>query len=178
MIETERLVLRRWRADDLAPFREMNADPAVMEFYPKPLTAEESDEFAGRIRARFDERGFGLWAVELKSGEPFIGYVGLWTLRYEAPFTPCTEVGWRLAARHWGHGYATEAASASLSYGFGEAGLSEIVSTTAVVNVRSQRVMRRLGMRHDPADDFDHPLLPEGHRLRPHVLYRATADRA
>ena len=117
-------------------------------------------------------------APPVKSGEPFIGYVGLWTLRYEAPFTPCTEVGWRLAARHWGHGYATEAASASLSYGFGEAGLSEIVSTTAVVNVRSQRVMRRLGMRHDPADDFDHPLLPEGHRLRPHVLYRATADRA
>ncbi|MBX6381395.1 MAG: GNAT family N-acetyltransferase [Microbispora sp.] len=169
-IKTQRLVLRRWREEDKEPFAAMNADPVVMEHFPAPLTREESDTLAERADALFDEHGFGLWAVEA-DGE-FIGFTGLSVPRFTAHFTPCVEIGWRLARSAWGRGYATEAARAALEDGFARAGLTEAVSFTAVTNVRSQAVMRRLGMTRDPADDFDHPALPEGHRLRRHVLYR------
>ncbi|MEU7690595.1 GNAT family N-acetyltransferase [Microbispora hainanensis] len=169
-IRTERLVLRRWREDDKEPFAALNADPVVMEHFPATLSREDSDALAERIEAGFDEHGFGLWAVEA-DGE-FIGFTGLSVPRFTAPFTPCVEIGWRLARSAWGRGYATEAARASLEDGFGRAGLTEVISFTAVQNVRSQAVMRRLGMTHDPADDFDHPALPAGHPLRRHVLYR------
>ncbi|MEU8171437.1 GNAT family N-acetyltransferase [Microbispora hainanensis] len=169
-IRTERLVLRRWREDDKEPFAALNADPVVMEHFPATLSREESDALAERIEAGFDEHGFGLWAVEA-DGE-FIGFTGLSVPRFTAPFTPCVEIGWRLARSAWGRGYATEAARASLEDGFGRAGLTEVVSFTAVPNVRSQAVMRRLGMTRDPAEDFDHPALPAGHPLRRHVLYR------
>ncbi|WP_433345543.1 GNAT family N-acetyltransferase [Microtetraspora malaysiensis] len=174
MIETERLVLRRWRESDREPFAALNADPEVMEYFPSTLTRERSDALADRLEAEFEECGFGLWAVEL-SGE-FIGFTGLSVPRFTAHFTPCVEVGWRLARSAWGHGYASEAARAALDHGFGTVGLQEIVSFTAVVNTRSRRVMERIGMRHDPDGDFDHPALAQDSPLRRHVLYRIGAD--
>lgn len=181
-LRTERLVLRRWRDDDLAPFAALNADPAVMEFLPAPLSRAESDAMAARIEATFDERGVGLWAVEVAGGAAagpaagsFAGFVGLWPTSFDAHFTPAVEVGWRLARTHWGRGYATEAARTALADGFDRLALPEIVSFTALVNRRSARVMARLGMSHDPGEDFDHPRLPPGHRLRRHVLYRLAA---
>jgi RimJ/RimL family protein N-acetyltransferase len=169
---TDRLLLRPWREADLEPFAAMNADPEVMEFFSKTLSREESDALATRFRAMFDEHGYGLWAVEVPGLAPFIGFVGLHYEAFEAHFTPCVEVGWRLARGHWGKGYATEAARASLRYGFEQLGLGEIVAFTVPDNVRSRAVMERIGMTRREKDDFDHPLLPEGHRLRRHVLYR------
>ncbi len=149
-----------------------------MEFMPKRLTRAESDLFFGRIGAHFLEHGFGLWAVEIPGVTPFAGYIGLSVPRFHARFTPCVEVGWRLAAKHWGRGYATEGARAAVDFGLRDLGLAEIVSFTVPANVRSVRVMERLGMTHDPADDFDHPLLPPGHPLRRHVLYRLARPAA
>jgi RimJ/RimL family protein N-acetyltransferase len=171
-LRTERLLLREWRDDDLEPFAALNADPEAMRHFPKLLTREESDERVRQIREHFERHGFGLWAVEIRNGTPFIGFVGLSTPRFEPPFTPFVEVGWRLARQSWGHGFATEGARAALAFGFERLGLPEIVSSTVPDNVRSRRVMERLGMTRDPADDFDHPLLAEGHPLRKHVLYR------
>ncbi|MEO3432454.1 GNAT family N-acetyltransferase [Inquilinus sp. CAU 1745] len=171
-LETKRLRLRAWRAEDLEPFAALNADPEVMEHFPATLDRVESDTLAAGIQAHFAERGFGLWAVEAPGAVPFAGFVGLSVPRRTLPFTPCVEVGWRLARHCWGRGYATEAAQAALSFGFGTLGLEEIVSFTAAGNLRSRRVMERLGMSRDETDDFDHPALPEGHRLRRHVLYR------
>ncbi len=171
-IRTARLWLRPWRAADREPFAALNADPRVMEFMPKRLTRAESDAFVGRIGAHFLDHGFGLWAVQILGGAKFAGYIGLSVPRFHARFTPCVEVGWRLAAEHWGRGYATEGARAAVVFGFEHLGLQEIVSFTVPANVRSIRVMERIGMTRDPADDFDHPLLPEGHPLRRHVLYR------
>ena len=176
MPKTDRLVLRRWRADDRVPFARINADPEVMEFFVSPLTLEESDAFVDRIEADFAEHGFGLWAVEEIGAGRFIGFTGLISQTFEAHFTPAVEVGFRLARPAWGKGYATEAAREALRYGFEAAGLTEIVSMTAVQNVRSRAVMRRLGMTHDSADDFDHPRVPDRHPLKRHVLYRLTAD--
>ena len=172
ILTTARLRLREWDDTDLAPFAAMNADGRVMEFYPRPLTREESDAVAGRIREGFDRHGFGLWAVEVPGVAGFVGYVGLSVPRWEAVFTPCVEIGWRLAAEAWGHGYATEAARVVVGHGFGTLGLREILSFTVSANRRSRAVMERLGMVHDPVEDFDHPLLPEGHPWRRHVLYR------
>lgn len=174
-LRTDRLVLRRWRPADLAPFAALNADPEVMEHFPSTLDRAASDALAAAADAGFDERGFGLWAVEVAATGAFIGFTGLAVPRFEAHFTPVVEVGWRLARPAWGHGYATEAATAALDDAFGRLGLAEVVSFTAVPNARSQAVMRRLGMTHDPGDDFDHPNLPAGHRLRRHVLYRIDA---
>jgi RimJ/RimL family protein N-acetyltransferase len=130
-----------------------------------------------RIQATFDERGFGLWAVEIVGVAPFAGFIGLSVPRFEAHFTPCVEIGWRLAAEHWGRGYATEGARAALAFGLDTLKLKEIVSFTVPENVRSRRVMEKIGMRHDEPGDFEHPLLPEGHPLRRHVLYRiANSD--
>ena len=175
VIVTPRLRLRTWRESDLEPFAALNADPVVMAHFPQRLTREETQAMIGRIEDGFRRHGFGLWAVEVPGVADFIGYVGLSVPVFEAAFTPCVEIGWRLAAGHWGRGYATEAARAAVGYGFGLLGLREIVSFTVPANVRSRAVMRRIGMTRDPAEDFDHPRLPEGHRLRRHVLYRLVA---
>ncbi|MFC4534722.1 GNAT family N-acetyltransferase [Sphaerisporangium dianthi] len=176
MLKTGRLILRRWREDDLEPFAELNADPEVMEHFPFTLTREQSDAMAGRIMAAFDEHGFGLWAVEVAGSGEFIGFTGLAVQSFEAHFTPAVEVGWRLRRKAWGQGYATEAATASLEYAFGPAGLARVISMTSTTNLRSQAVMRRLGMTRDAADDFDHPSIDEGSPLRRHVLYRLEAS--
>jgi RimJ/RimL family protein N-acetyltransferase len=178
MIETNRLQLRHWRTEDLPAFAAMNADPRVVEFLPKALDRAESDARAARIRQHFAIHGFGLWAVEVPGVADFIGFVGLSIAEFEAHFTPCVEVGWRLAHEYWGLGYATEAARAALDFGFNRLALKEIVSFTVPANRRSRAVMERIGMTRTPADDFDHPSLPEGHRLRRHVLYRATLRHA
>ena len=172
MIQTARLLLRSWVAADRPAFAEMNADPLVMRYYPSVLSRQESDAVADRIEEHLATRGFGLWAVEIPGVVPFAGYVGLSVPRFEAPFTPCVEVGWRLARAHWGHGYATEAARAALAFGFDELRLEEILSFTVPENAPSRRVMERIGMTHDPGENFEHPGLPVGHPLRLHVLYR------
>jgi RimJ/RimL family protein N-acetyltransferase len=174
-LTTQRLVLRQWRDDDFTPFAAMNADPQVMRHFPKALDRAESDTVATRIRDGMARRGFGLWAVEVPGIAPFIGFVGLSVPGFEAHFTPCVEIGWRLARAHWGKGYATEAALATRDDGFQRVGLAEIVSFTIAANTPSQDVMRRIGMTHDPADDFDHPSLPPGNPMRRHVLYRLKA---
>ena len=173
-LRTSRLLLRPWRDEDVAAFAEMSADPTVMQ-YLLPLSDRglSVEAWVERARAHWDEHGFGQWVVELSGAANFIGVVGLGVVSYEAPFTPAVEVAWRLARSYWGHGYATEAATAALDYGFNELGLSEIVALTVPANQRSRRVMERLGMTHVPEDDFDHPRLPEG-PLRRHVLYRLS----
>jgi ribosomal-protein-alanine N-acetyltransferase len=163
-LHSERVILREWRDADLPAFASLNADPRVMKHLPETLTRIESDQFASRIRTHFDEHGFGLWAVEVPGIAPFIGFVGLSVPTFDAHFTPCVEVGWRIATAYWNKGYATEAAQVAVSYGCLQQELSEIVA--------SRRVMEKLGMTHDPTDDFDHPKLAEGHPLRRHVLYR------
>lgn len=172
---TERLVLRRWEERDREPFAALNSDPQVMRFFRSTMTPAESDQFLDRIERGFEQHGFGLWAVQLRSTGQLIGFTGLAWQTFPAHFTPAVEVGWRLIPSAWGYGYATEAARAALEFGFGPAGLTDVVSMTAVLNEPSQAVMRRLGMTRDPADDFDHPRVPEGSPLRPHVLYRITA---
>lgn len=174
-LETARLILRPWRTSDYAPFAALNCDPRVTATLAGNLTRAESDAFADRIASHIAEHGWGLWAIEVKDGAPFIGYAGLSRPRFAAHFTPCVEIGWRLAYAHWGHGYATEAARAVLAFGFDALRLSEIVSFTTVSNVRSRAVMDRIGLAHDPAGDFDHPSLAADHPLRPHVLYRVKA---
>jgi len=173
-LRTERLLMRGWQASDRAPFAELNADRRVMEHFPSTMARADSDAFADRIQLGFEMHGFGLWAVEVPGEHEFIGFVGLAVPSFDAPFMPAVEVGWRLAAHAWGHGYASEAAREALRYGFQEAGLDDIVSFTAPVNTRSVAVMRRIGMHHDPRGDFDHPRLPEGDPLRRHVLYRIS----
>ncbi len=171
-IPTDRLLLRRFRDADRDPFARMNRDPAVMEFFPHLLSRIESDAVVDRIEAHFAEHGFGLWAAELRASSEFIGYVGLAVPRFTASFTPCVEIGWRLDVAYWGEGLATEGARAVVRYAFEGLGLPEIVSFTVPDNLRSRRVMEKLGMTHDADDDFDHPLLPTGHSMRRHVLYR------
>jgi len=167
----ERVLLRPWREEDLAPFAALNADPRVMTFMAGCLTRADSDRLAMRIARHFDRHGFGLWAVELMGVAPFIGCVGLAVPSFHASFTPCIEIGWRLARDYWGRGYAREAARVALAVGFEDFGLERIVSFTARDNRRSRRLMERLGMSHSADEDFGHPALPEGHPLRPHVLY-------
>jgi ribosomal-protein-alanine N-acetyltransferase len=150
----------------------MNADPRVMEFFPNPYSREESAAGVDRIQSHFDQYDYGLWAVTIEGVADFAGFVGICNTSGAVPFSPCVEVGWRLAAEHWGQGYATEGAQAALDFGFSRLGLDEIVSYTAVTNKRSRRVMAKLGMTHDTAGDFDHPSVAVGHPLRRHVLYR------
>lgn len=175
VLQSERLRLRRWQESDREPFARLNADPRVMEHFPALLTREESDASIARFEAHLDRHGFGLWALEIDGVAPFVGMVGLNTPRFEAHFTPCVEIGWRLAAEHWGRGYAVEAAHIALAFAFRELSLPEVVAFTPTQNERSRRVMQKLGMRHDAAGDFDHPALPEGHPLRRHLLYRVNA---
>ena len=171
-LATERLLLRHWRDSDGDAFAAMNADFEVMRHFVAPLDRGASDALMRRIGGELDARGWGLWAVEERASARLIGFTGLSPVPFEAPFTPAIEIGWRLVRSHWRRGLATEAARASLAYGFGALALAEVVSFTFVGNERSRAVMRRLGMSHDPADDFEHPLIPEGHPLRRHVLYR------
>lgn len=172
-LRTERLLLRQWRPQDREPFAELNADPEVMHHFPSVLDRAASDAVAERIEATIADLGYGFWAVEDRGG--FIGFVGLVPARFDAAFTPATEIGWRLARHAWGHGYATEAARATVAYGFGPLGLPELVSFTAAGNTRSRAVMERLGMTHDADGDFGHPNVPANHVLRRHVLYRLAA---
>lgn len=172
ILYTERLILRSWQLSDLPLFADINADERVCEYLPTTLTRAESDALAQKIIAHFDEHGFGLWAVEEKGGAPFIGFVGLSIPGFEAHFTPCVEIGWRLAFAYWGKGYATEAAKKVMEYGFNELLLDEIVSFTTKSNQRSRAVMERLGMTYSKEDDFDFPTLDASHPLLPHVLYR------
>jgi len=171
-LRTDRLLLREWRDDDLAPYAALNADPVVMEHFPAPLTRGESDAHVTEIERRFDLGEPSLWALEVVETSEFIGFTGLLAPSFEASFTPCVEVGWRLAGHAWGQGYATEAARAAVTFGFAEHDLDEILSFTTTTNLPSQRVMRRLGMTHDPADDFDHPNVDRDSVLRRHVLFR------
>lgn len=175
-LRTERLLLREWRDDDLAPFAAMNADPRVMEHFPALLSREESDESVGRARAHFERHGFGMWVVEVPGEVPFAGFVGLQHVSFQAHFTPAVEIGWRLAVSVWGRGYATEAARAALAMGFEQLGLAQIVALTVSGNKRSRRVMEKLGMSRDPADDFDHPRVPPASPLRRHLLYRLRSE--
>lgn len=175
-LRTERLVLRAWRESDREPFAALNADPIVMEHFPAPLSRVESDAFVDRILATFDDHGWGLWAVEVPDDFEFIGFVGLAIPSFDASFTPCVEVGWRLAKDAWGRGYAPEGATEALRFAFDELALEEVVSFTSVQNAKSRRVMEKLGMTHDPADDFDHPALALDSPINRHVLYRATRD--
>jgi len=175
-IRTTRLLLRGWRDEDLAPFAAMNADPTIARFLSGALTRDESDAFVASIVESWATQGFGQWALERLETAAFVGFTGLSAPSFEAHFTPAVEIGWRLAAEAWGHGLATEAAEAALAFGFESVGLDEIVSFTVPANVRSRAVMERLGMTHDPADDFDHPRFPDGHRLRRHVLYRLDRE--
>jgi RimJ/RimL family protein N-acetyltransferase len=193
-LSTSRLILRQWREADRSAFAQLNDDPTVMEYMPRRLSRDESDAAAARLAAALETRGWGCWAVEVKStavksgalkssgfegtaanaGTPFIGFVGLSVPSFEAHFTPCVEIGWRLAKEHWGYGYASEAAAASLRFAFDHLKLEQIVAFTVPLNKRSMRVMERIGMSRDPAGDFEHPKLPPGHPLRPHVLYRVN----
>jgi len=173
-LTTPRLLLRPWQESDRQPFRDLNADPRVMEFFPAPLTPQASDELFDRVHQHFARHGYGPFAAELVETHTFIGFIGLSIPAFDAPFMPAVEIGWRLAVDTWGQGLATEGARAVLDYGFNELELPAIVSFTTATNLRSRHVMEKLGMTYNPADDFDHPAIPEGHPQRPHVLYRLT----
>jgi RimJ/RimL family protein N-acetyltransferase len=173
-LETPRSILRPWRDADVAPWTAMGADEHVMEFFPSTYDRTQAESHAARMREHLEADGYGWWVVEIKDGAPFAGVIALQDVPFDAPFTPAIEVGWRLTRPHWGHGYATEGARAALAFAFEDLDRDEVVAMTASLNLRSQRVMERLGMTHDPRDDFDHPRLDPGHRLSPHVLYRAS----
>jgi RimJ/RimL family protein N-acetyltransferase len=172
-LRTERLVLRQWVDSDREPYAALNADAETMAYFPSTLSRDESDAMVGRIQAGLERNGWGLWAVEHEC--EFLGFTGLAVPSFDAAFTPAVEVGWRFARSAWGKGFATEAARAAVAFGYGRLGLAEIVSFTTVANQRSRRVMERIGMTTDPADDFLHPRLDEGSPIRPHVLYRLAA---
>lgn len=177
-LETARLIMREWRETDREPYAALNADAEVMRHFPSPLTAQQSGEMIDRMTAAWAQRGFGLWAVERVDTSEFIGFVGLAPPGWQAAFTPCVEVGWRLARQHWGHGFAPEAAFAALEWGFANVELprDEIVSFATVANTNSHRVMQKIGMVRDVDNDFDHPLLPDWAGRR-HVLYRIDRRR-
>lgn len=175
MPETRRLLLRRFRPSDLPALAEIHADPKVMETLGALLDRAASDALVARFEAAFEDHGFGFYCVEVKGGPSCIGFVGLSVPTFEAPFQPCVEIGWRIASREWGKGFAPEAAEAVLEDAFGTLGLDEVLSFTAVTNLRSRRVMEKLGFHRDPGEDFDHPRVPEGDPLRRHVLYRLSA---
>ena len=175
-IKTKRLILRPWQEEDFEAFADLNADPKVMEYFPSPLSRKESDDLAKHISLKMQEQGWGLWAVSVPEVAPFIGFIGLAVPTFSAHFTPAVEIGWRLASKFWGQGYATEGALEVLKYGFTELSLKEIVSFTATGNKPSRKVMERIGMHTDLADDFNHPKLAEGNRLQRHVLYRLKVE--
>jgi len=172
VIETDRLILRTWKEEDIDKYYQINQDPKVIEFLLGPYTIERVKNFIILRNEQFELLGYTLWAVEEKSSGELMGFIGLDTMEWEAPFTPCVEIGWRLGSQYWGKGYAAEGAKAVLEYGFDVVGLDEIVSITVPQNIRSIRVMERIGMKRDLNGDFAHPLLPKDHPLSKHVLYR------
>lgn len=174
-IETERLILREWQPEDLYPFIEINRNPEVMEFFLQTLSENESKDFYDRIIHEFETSGFGLYAVEIKADHRFIGYVGFHQTTFKTSFSPCIEIAWRLCTDAWGHGLATEAASACLRYGFDQLHLDRIYSFTAIPNKRSERVMQKIGMQK--CGEFDHPAVEPAHPLLRHVLYEITPDK-
>ncbi len=173
-LRTSRLLLRQWRDEDVAAFAELSADPAVIQYLVPFADRAAMDAWVVAARTHWHDHGFGPWVVELPGAARFIGVVGLSNLRFTLPFAPAVEAAWRLARRYWGQGYAYEAAQAAIDDGFGRLGLNEVVAFTVPANRASRRVMEKLGMTRDPAEDFDfdHPRLPPGHPLRRHVLYR------
>ncbi len=171
-IKTKRLLLRPWREEDFTAFAQLNGDVKVMEYFPSTLSRQESDDLGKRLSSKLEEQGWGLWAVSIPDIADFIGFIGLNKVPFTAPFTPAVEVGWRLAHKFWGQGYATEGALASLKYGFETLDLEEIVSFTATANMRSRNVMEKIGMHRSSQDDFDHPRIAPENNLRRHVLYR------
>lgn len=173
-LTTERLILRRWRETDCEPFAHLNADPRVMEFMPACLGRAESDQLVDRIDCHFAKHGFGLYVAELRAERSFAGFIGLSIPSFNAAFMPAVEIGWRLGYEHWGKGLATEGAHAVVRYGFETLGLDGLVSFTTPLNLRSLRVMEKLGLTHDPSEDFEHPNVEMGHWLRPHLLYRIS----
>lgn len=173
-LQTDRLLLRQWRDSDREPFAQMGASAEVMEHFPALMSRAQSDSFIDRISAHIEREGWGLWALESRETGEFLGFTGLSVPGFDAHFTPTVEVGWRLARTAWGNGYASEAARFALTYGFDMLGLREIVSFTTTTNVRSQSVMNRIGMTHNPVDDFSHPAIDPSSPLNRHVLYRAT----
>jgi 3-dehydroquinate dehydratase/shikimate dehydrogenase len=176
VIETERLILRNWLDRDLPFFVKINQDPRVMEYFPALQNEEQSKNIIERCKQLYREKGYCLFACELKATGEFIGFVGLLDVNFEAYFIPAMEIGWRLAYEHWGKGYATEAAKSVLDYAFNTWSLQELVSFTTINNWRSRKVMEKIGMKQDPEGEFEHPLLAEGHPLRRHALYRITKD--
>ncbi|MDQ2994660.1 MAG: GNAT family N-acetyltransferase [Pseudomonadota bacterium] len=176
VIETERLILRTWCEEDTEAFYRINQDPKVYEYLLGPLSREEAQHFIADMNQRFTENNFTLWAVEEKTTGAMIGFVGLSVPKFTAHFTPCVEIGWRLGSQFWGKGYAPEAAKAVLKYGFTNIGLTEIVSFTATGNLKSIRVMEKIGMHRNIVDDFNHPAISPDHRLAQHVLYRILRE--
>ena len=172
---TERLILRQWKKSDFPLFAKLNADPDVMEFYPNTLSKSESNAMADKLHGLIAEQGWGFWAVETKKEQEFIGFVGLHKPGYDLPVTPCVEIGWRLAKKYWGKGYATEAAHESLRFGLEDLGLNEVYSFASVSNKRSSAVMKRLKMININSN-FEHPMIPVGNSLREHVLYKITVE--
>ncbi|KHD08019.1 GCN5 family acetyltransferase [Candidatus Thiomargarita nelsonii] len=172
-LKTNQLLLRQWQKEDFPLFAKINYDSVVMEYYPSVLSEDESNAMAHKFESLISERSWGFWAVELIDENKFIGFVGLHKPTYELPVTPCIEIGWRLAKEYWGKGYATEAARVALKFAFEELGLNEVYSFTSVSNKKSWSVMVRLGMQNTGAN-FEHPIIPESHPLREHVLYKIT----
>lgn len=170
IFESDRLGFRMWEESDKEPFAKMNANEEVMKYFPKVLESKESDEFVHRIREHFKQNGYGLWVVEIKDTKEFIGFIGFLIATFEAEFTPCVEIGWRLDNKYWNKGYATEGARACLEYGFNELNLERVYSFTAVINEPSQNVMNKIGLKK--IGEFLHPKVEEGSPLKHHVLYK------
>ena len=175
-IETPRMLLRSWKRDDMDAWSRLNADPKVMEFFPRTYERDESVATAQLMQVELEHDGYGWFVAEVKERFPFAGVIALQEVPFQARFTPAYEIGWRFLPETWGNGYATESAAAALDYAFNTLGWHEVVAMTAEINVRSRRVMERLGMTHDPRDDFDHPRIPQGDRLNHHVLYRISRE--
>lgn len=172
VIKTERMILRTWRQDDIEAYYKINQNPKVIEFLRGPLTMQEVSDFINLVNQQYEQTGYTLWAAEEKSSGELMGFIGLNRVKWEAPFSPAVEIGWRLGSQYWQQGYATEGAKAALDYGFNQCALTEIVSFTVPENIRSIRVMEKIGLERDMNGDFAHPKLPPDHRLSKHVLYR------
>ncbi len=172
ILETERLYLRTWSDADLPPMYKINQDPKVMQYFPSLQDLESTQHFIGKMRKHFDQYGYSLYATFRKDTNEFIGFIGLLTATFTAHFTPATEIGWRLASKHWGQGFATEGAQAVLNYAFSECNIPEIVSFTPTGNTKSRRVMEKIGLQHNSKDDFNHPNVDGHSPLKKHVLYR------
>ncbi len=171
-LQTDRIILRQWEEKDLEPFAQLNADPRVMEYFPKLLTREESDDIVRRLKGHIEKYGWGFWAASLISTGELVGLIGMQHVGFNAPFTPAVEIGWRLAQKYWGQGYAPEGAIACLQYAFNTLELDQVVAFTFEGNLRSRRVMEKIGMHHNAKDDFNHPQVLPNHPLMRHVLYR------